>query len=680
MPLEPPPINTLTFAELVRMAQLRVPRYTPEWTDFNESDPGNTLIQLFAWLTEMMLVQMNRVPERNYIKFLQLLGLELRPAQPARAHLTFTAQEGAAVESVLPRTRVAAQPPAGGDPVIFETIEGLDLIRASLIAIQVFDGGAFTNLTEANNNPGTTFRPFGWLPQMGSALYLGFTPPPPQEPVGGIFPQEMSFRVFLPISSESGQPISCRDVQLAPAPPVTLVWEYRPQADPSRWRRLNVFKDDSIAFTREGYLSVQGPTEVAATKVGKVDDELYWIRVRLAAGVYPAGQAPVIDFIRPNTVEAESLATARDEFVGESEGVPDQSFTLRHQPVLPATLELLVTEPNQPPELWERRDDFLATDRDSKHFMLNRATGAITFGDGIQGLIPPASSEITARLYRYGGGKAGNLPKGLLTTLMTPVFGVDSITNERPTTGGRDEQEVEELKQLAPHILRSQDRAVSVDDYATIASQVGEVAKAKTLPLRHPAHPDIEIPGAITVVIVPHAEAADPAPKPSADLLRRVCQYLDERRLLTTELYVKGPEYQSIQVEARVAVQPYAAFDDVKRRVIAAINEYLDPLGRKLGKQIVGQIAGQNAVGAASVPSTVSAQRERGWNIGDNLFPTNLIGVIQRVQDVVFVRSFGLIVNGKLHDKLNEAVEVPPEGLLFGVSDHEIAVEPFSEQ
>jgi predicted phage baseplate assembly protein len=676
VPLKAPEINTPSFAELVRMAQLRVPRYAPEWTDFNESDPGNTLIQLFAWLTEMMLVQMNRVPERNYIKFLQLLGLELRPAQPATAHLTFTAQEDAPLESVsvLQRTRVSAQPPAGGDPVIFETIEGLSLIRVPLIQVQVFDGNDFSQLTEANNNPGTTFRPLGWAPQKGNALYLGFTPPK-QPPPGQVFPQEMGFRIFLPISSESGKAVNCRELQQAPAPPVTLVWEYKAKTDPNRWRRLNVYKDDSIAFTREGYIDVQGPADIVATKEAKgVDEPLYWIRVRLADGSYPAGRAPVIDFIRPNTVEAESLSTARDELVGESEGIPDQSFTLRYIPILPKTLKLWITEQNQQPEQWELRDDFLSSNRESKHFKLNGVTGEIAFGNGIRGLIPSAGAEIVAREYRYGGGKAGNLPKGTITTLMSPVTGVDKVTNERPSTGGRDEQEIEELKQEAPKILRSQKRAVSKEDYASIAMEVGEVAKAQALPLSHPDHPGVEVPGVITVVIVPDADIADPSPKPSADLILRVCRYLDERRLLTTELYVKGPKYQSIKVEAVVAAQPYAASDDVKRRVIAAINEYLDPLGRKMDSRINQQDV------AGATTETGGEQMESGWRIGGNLFPTNLIGVIQRVKDVLFVRNFKLIVDGELHDKLNEVIEVPADGLLYGVSDQEITVEPYSEQ
>src|SRR6266536_4572887 len=122
MPLQPPSLDNLTFEQIRQRARLRIPRYTPEWTDFNESDPGATLIELFAWLTEMMGYQMNKIPERNYLKFLQLMGLELRQAQPAVVHLTFKPEPGALTAPVLPRTRVSAQPAGGGLPVIFETL------------------------------------------------------------------------------------------------------------------------------------------------------------------------------------------------------------------------------------------------------------------------------------------------------------------------------------------------------------------------------------------------------------------------------------------------------------------------------------------------------------------------------------------------------------------------------
>src|SRR6266508_4318994 len=92
---EIPQLDRRSFEAIKQDALLRIPRYTPEWTDWNESDPGITLIELFAWLTEMMLYEMNRVPERNYLKFLQAMGLELRASQPASVYLTFNPQPGA---------------------------------------------------------------------------------------------------------------------------------------------------------------------------------------------------------------------------------------------------------------------------------------------------------------------------------------------------------------------------------------------------------------------------------------------------------------------------------------------------------------------------------------------------------------------------------------------------------
>ena len=89
MPLEAqtPRLDERTAEQIFLELRERIPVYAPEWTDYNESDPGITLLQLFAWLSESMLYQMNRVPERMYLKFLHLLQLELRPAQPATAHL-----------------------------------------------------------------------------------------------------------------------------------------------------------------------------------------------------------------------------------------------------------------------------------------------------------------------------------------------------------------------------------------------------------------------------------------------------------------------------------------------------------------------------------------------------------------------------------------------------------------
>jgi predicted phage baseplate assembly protein len=208
--------------------------------------------------------------------------------------------------------------------------------------------------------------------------------------------------------------------------------------------------------------------------------------------------------------------------------------------------------------------------------------------------------------------------------------------------GGQDEQDVEQLKEQAPHMLRSQNRAVAVEDFIALAEQAGGVARATAIALAHPHHPGVEVPGAITVVIVPDTD--ETPPQPSSDLIRQVCQYLDRFRLLTTEVYVKGPEYQPITVEARVAAQPYAAFDAVAQDVAKALNAALDP---------------------------------RSWAFGQELYPTNLYGVILGVENVAAVHSLTLIVNGRPHDNLAQAVVVPADGLVYG-TDHQITVVPLT--
>lgn len=82
-------LDDRNFDDLMEECLLRIPRYCPEWTDHNISDPGITLVELFAWLTDQMLMRFNQVPRKNYIAFLELLGIRLQPPTPARVSQTF---------------------------------------------------------------------------------------------------------------------------------------------------------------------------------------------------------------------------------------------------------------------------------------------------------------------------------------------------------------------------------------------------------------------------------------------------------------------------------------------------------------------------------------------------------------------------------------------------------------
>jgi predicted phage baseplate assembly protein len=670
VPLVPPTLDDRTFDDLYAEARLRAARYNSGWTDFNESDPGVTLLQLFAWLTEQMLYRLNQVPERNYLKFLQLLDFELRPAQAALAYLTFSVtKKEAEVKTIPASTRVAAQPPSGGNPLIFETEDALDVITLPLSDIQIFDGVAFTPVGRSNVPTNQPLAPFGPSPHTGNALYLGFDPPQsivdPANPNPGqrVFPAIMRFRVFLTTATLAARANVCR-VGDPPAPPVgvSLVWEYKRQDGPD-WTPLKS-TDMTSAFTREGDILVEGPAAAAATVEGKQElgpdgrpMKHVWLRVRIAQGTYHTGHSPEIDFIRPNTVAARNLTTVGFEQVGTSTGRPNQSFTLANTPVFPDTLQLAV-ESKGITTVWTRVDDFLSAGRDDKSYTVNLATGEITFGDGQRGAVPDPGAVITAVSYRYGGGSGGNVAAGLINQPLTDLGNIQ-VKNERAAVGGRDEQTVDELKDEAPARLRCRRRAVTAEDYQALAEEAGGVARAVALPLAHPdfPYPQVKIPGTITVVIVPDTD--DPAPVPSQDEIICVGQYLDQFRLITTEVYVKKPSYCHVQVMATIRINPTASANQVTQAVEDAINTHLDPLGRVW----VQTVPHYPAPGEPTPPP---------FAFGQSFFPTRLYGVILGVKDVVDVTGLQVTVSGFVVP-LDKAVKLPSDGLVYG-SGHTINV------
>jgi predicted phage baseplate assembly protein len=649
MALETPNLDSRTFDDLVAEARRRIVRYTPEWTDLNPSDPGMTLVELFAWLTEIMLFELNRVPDLTYVKFLELLDFRQAPATPAVAELTFTPDQTAGAVLVPARSQLAATGPDGA-PLIFETEQPVALVGHRLTDVVVDDGSVFVPVSDANSGEGTVFRPLGWIPQPGNALYLGFTPPQPNAP--GVFPAQLRLLVTLPTAALAGTPQQAGKTRSQPLPPVRLIWEYLPRQDAANWRRLNVFADDSAAFTRQGYLTVAGPAEIAPTRAADVEEPRYWIRARLADGRYPAGHEPQIDGITANTTTARHLATVREELLGIAEGHPDERFELRRSPVAPRSVRLEVRDdsPTGGITRWAEVADFLASTPEDKHFTVDDTSGTVTFGDGRRGLVPPAGAEIVVVEYRYGGGAAGNVPAGAIDTPLSALPGVESVTNTRPAVGGDERQTLDDLKRAAPALLRHQQRAVTAADYAELAKQVGGVADAIALPLNHPEHPGVRVAGSVTVVVV--ADTDDDPPVPTGGLIEGVCRHLEQYRLIATELYVRGPTFVDVAVRARVTADPYAAADGVALAADRALRGFIAPLHR-------------------------DPDGTRHADFADQFRPTELYGVLLDVPDVLSVTSLEITVDGRPHDDPRQPVDLPP-GALLRSGAHRVDVVPDS--
>jgi len=320
MPLTAPNLDDMQYSDIVAQAQTLIPRYTPEWTNFNNSDPGMTLVQLFAWMTEIVIYRLNQVPDRNYIKFLQLLGIELKPAQPATASLTFSLSRPDLSYVIVPQgTQVAANSNSGGQPIVFETDAALVVIGPTITAMLAFDGFSYSSVLSRNNNSGQFFYPFGQNPQPGSALVLGFS-------ASTAFPvQQIDLAITLFDAMLSPRILKCGGEL---PPPATVVWEYW---DGAEWAALNLISDGTRAFTRNGHILFNGPSLIQAGPIPKQTASLYWIRARLATTSYEI--APQIASILTNTIQATQAVTISNEILGGSDSTPNQTFTTANNPI-----------------------------------------------------------------------------------------------------------------------------------------------------------------------------------------------------------------------------------------------------------------------------------------------------------------------------------------------------------
>jgi predicted phage baseplate assembly protein len=596
-----PQIDTRRWQDIVDEIRARIPHYTPEWTDLNDNDPGITLTQVFAHLAEMLLFRMQRVPDLLYIKFLELIGIELTPALPARVEVSLAVADGHPDATVLvPKGTQVSAPGDDGPPIVFETERALTALALQLRAVQVDDGAQYRNVSELNAAARGGFDALGADPRPGAALLLGFAFPD-SFPAPDAFPA-VAVDIAVWTQPDPTQPLVRRcDASGARAwPSAKLVWE---GWNGSLWVQLDSLADDTLALTQSGHVMLRVPANAALKRdhlgdydainrdSGEPQPALFWLRWRAASAQYEV--APRLLALRINTVPAIQAQTVENEVLGGSSGEPGQRFSFANKPVLnlagePPQVEIDEGQGWQP---WASRPDLLGSGRHDAHFVVNWGDGELRLGDGEHGAVPVANAanpdaNVIARRYRFGGGTAGNVAAQAINNLLTPVAGLDggATSNLFAAAGGANEETLEAARRRAALSLRARERAVTVDDFELLARLAGGVQRARALPLVHPQFPGVKVPGAVTVIVVPpRRDDSVPAigtlpPLPSDGLLRTVCQALDARRLLTTELFVIAPRYVKLSVRATVQADDDADTAALKEAVELALRRYFDPL------------------------------------------------------------------------------------------------------
>jgi hypothetical protein len=662
MPLTVPVLDDRNFDQLLADATARIPSFTPEWTNFGlDSDPGVTLIQVFAFLTDTLLYRANRYPETNRLKFLQLLGTTLRPAAPATGIVSISndrgpiaplpleqgIQVGAGNVDFLTTGPIDVLPLEAqvyykrkidaSDPAYQSYLTQYEAIQLAEEASQASDaaasGGApsptvqlvfyetkqLTAPTAANPAPVLDLA----ADTMDSALYIALLARPnvPITDVAEAIANQALAIGIVPAVSGDVPPLQPLRLSSRTAPSTTLVFEMpanpgtdptaaqyvarTPLAAPDVLNAIGVVQIPLPPVAQIGtWLFTDPMSEGTEDFPPKIDDPsvsariVTWIRMRLPqpSGANPTG-APIsakITWTGINAVQIQQAVSVFNEFVGAATGEPDQIYRLANIPVLPSTLTL-VTQPTTSPvttmTAWAQIDDLLSAGPTDHVFTLDPEAGQVVFGNGIYGARPALGDRIIVS-YQYGGGPQGNVGIGSVNgTRDLRLQGGYRVSNPIPTSGGDSGQSVSEAERTIPQVIRHKDRLVTAQDFAEVAMQAPgvDINRINVLPLFSPGPPPQDnAPGVVTLMAVPVTDLINPLwPMPDRLFLKRLCDYLDTRRLVTTELFVRGPDYVPVYVSIGVAVQAGYFPDLVRQSVTAGLRSYLSSL-RGLGPTGLG--------------------------------------------------------------------------------------------
>jgi predicted phage baseplate assembly protein len=601
--LQPLVLDDLDWERMVQAIRRRVPAESGgTWTLHSPVDPGITLLELFAYLLEQRLFSLDQVPDALVLAVLRLLGLDdPKPARAAGTVLRLRAGQPGETPPALPEGTVFARDPQ--QQVAFTVTAATTVLPVDDAGIRLWAGGRERTADLAAQRPVPLLAPGAGPAEARILLPLSGNPAADARPAAGSA-LSLLIRIASPDECPAAWlPTAASGVQ----PPADLVWSwYLPDAaDPSTGADLPAADPQSAAdgtagLRRSGVLRLPLPA-AWCDGVANPAPAAYGLRVSTAAATFSV--APALLQLVPNTAPAthqRKLRVTGPDVAGQTRAwlrLPGQHLDLPGARGTLLSAKVTITRDGIEQE-WTAVPDRTATGPANPVFVLDRETGSIRFGDGLNGAIPvpdadPATGAPLLDVeYTVGGGVAGN---GGLTSNWTlvqdpgaPPGPVATAENVVPAEDGLEPETIARVRARIGDSLAEVTRAVTAADYRDLATTTPGVAVASCYvgPGEHPRYPCKTVPGAVTVRVVPGVadpvgrladDGYDAALQPDPGTLDAVTRRLAPARLLGTELFVRPPRYRPVALRVDLSGAP-ADPAGVRATVRAALRHYLDPL------------------------------------------------------------------------------------------------------
>ncbi len=646
--VEIPDLDDREFEEVVAEAKRQLPVHTDEWTDHNAHDSGIAILEMLTWLSESYTYQLNRVTDKHRQKYLQLLGIERRQPQCARARVGIDPPARSGGETIPAGEKLLADD-GSGKTKIFETVSETTVTEAAISKIVTYAGGDIVNTTAEARTAATRFQAFGDEPSAGDALYIGFE----EDPFANAETLTLTFDLY---DEDLPEPARHGEMSESFEPSVALVWEYpteyRNWENDESWDRLSVLADDTNSFYEGGDVVLEKDStwdwgHRAHDSVGILEQEpgLFWLRCRIEQAGYEF--PPQFDTIRLNMLDVVHRETITDELLERSDGTlettyeSNQVFFFEKAPVLDA--EITVNG-----ERWQEVEDLDRSDSLDKHYVLDQTRGTITFGDGENGRKPPVRAHVRATEYVHGGGTTGNVSANTRwefvrkdETLGSTELPAVDLTAAGPATGGEDMESIDEAMDRFKRDFKRPYRAATLDDYVYVAMHTPGLRFGRA----HATTTDRTVDGVehseIEVVVVPYSRHA--RPKPSEGFLQAVEDHLERTRLVTDVVTVKEPTYVDLDVDLVVSALSGYTDAELTEAITETLLTHLHPI------------------------------EAGGWPFGQPLYISELTDVIEDLPGIGAVEDITVTARGE--KRINEYGDVLiDENALFALTERNIRV------
>jgi predicted phage baseplate assembly protein len=590
------PMNELTFSQLVELGRSVIPTVAPGWTDHNVHDPGIMLLELTAWIAEAQMYSLSRLRRDERLAYAHLLGVE--PTGPTAASGLVWPNEG--VGAWPEGHAVAANAPVTSDRLDapkFFTRHAVALTTARLVRLETVLGDrSRRDWTAANSREGATFLPFGQAPGPDDRLVLSFEMRPDD-----VKSFNCPLSIGLEIVNDGETPTDVTSHRVSP-----LIFSLE---DDDGSRTLQLDADTTAGLLKSGVLLLKADRKPSSK------DGTFTISMRSSRrGLL---RPPRLQRIAPNVQAVTQDECIKYEFTNLKANQPGQTYSLQRSGLIfpfdaqhSFTLEVFEDGDWR---AWSETDDLSRSSAGDRHFGLDRSTGVISFGNGINGHLPIAESAMRVS-YTVCEGIRGNLPRNIRWRVLG-VGGEFGINSEAMSNGGRP-QGLRELRRLVR--ARSRRRPIvtagDLEGAALSFTDLG-VRRAKEL------SPSVDCPqvrGTRTLVVMgPHERRDDePIAPERAALLDEVRTRLARRLPVGQRLDVVAPRYVPVRIQATLVAVRNTDPRAVKREVEKTLRERL---------------------------AIVDAAEKRNWPFGRDVTAPSVRGWIRKVDGVAAVREVRLL-------------------------------------